>query len=562
MAALLVVLLTFVGAFVGTITGFGSSTILVPTLSLFYPLPETLFFAGIIHWFVDVWKIFLFKRGLNWKLIWLFGLPGIIVAFAAAGLPGILPEFELKKLLGLFLVGYVIFIFKKPRWRLKPTNLNAALGGGLSGLTAAVFGVGGAVRSAFLTAFNLDKSIYIFTSGAIGLLIDTARLSGYWLNHFSLKDYGPTTLVWAILVSFLAAALAKKMAGRLNRQKFRRLVLVALFIVGLGYLIFTGPKTAAPSASWRTTTNQAAEDNPANPMPFEKLTIPYLKNRSYQSRLGQLNLALESDDYIAYLTSYASDGLKVNGLLYVPKAEPPPAGFPTVVFIHGYIPPANYRTLENYHAYASYLAEQGLVVFKIDLRGHDQSEGQASGAYYSGDYVIDTLNAYAALESFDLVNPNRIGLWGHSMAGNVVMRALAAKPDIPKVVIWAGAVYTYEDWQEYRLADRSYRPPGMDDDRRRRREELFATHGEFDPSSSFWSQVPATNFLDGVQGAIQIHHAENDNVVNIGYSQNLIQILNTTAIPHQLFEYPSGAHNLAGAVFNTAMSRTAYFFKN
>ena len=40
------------------------------------------------------------------------------------------------------------------------------------------------------------------------------------------------------------------------------------------------------------------------------------------------------------------------------------------------------------------------------------------------------------------------------MAGNVVMRAFAAHPDIPAVVIWAGAGYTYSDLQEYRIEER------------------------------------------------------------------------------------------------------------
>src|SRR3972149_5220919 len=153
------------------------------------------------------------------------------------------------------------------------------------------------------------------------------------------------------------------------------------------------------------------------PFPFQELTIPYLRERDYESSLGELTRYSDNGSYTAYLTNYESDGLKINGLLTIPKSEPPEGGFPAIVFVHGYIAPTIYQTTERYNDYVNYLAKNGFGVFKIDLRGHDASEGEASGAYYSGDYVIDTLNAYAALESFDLVNPNRIGLWGHSMAG-------------------------------------------------------------------------------------------------------------------------------------------------
>lgn len=40
-------LLTLAAAMVGTATGFGTSTIMVPVLSLFVPMPVVLLFVGI-----------------------------------------------------------------------------------------------------------------------------------------------------------------------------------------------------------------------------------------------------------------------------------------------------------------------------------------------------------------------------------------------------------------------------------------------------------------------------------------------------------------------------------
>ncbi len=200
------------------------------------------------------------------------------------------------------------------------------------------------------------------------------------------------------------------------------------------------------------------------------------------------------------------------------------------------------------------------MVLKIDLRGHGDSEGTASGAYYSGDYIIDALNAYAALENEEIIDPQQIGLWGHSMAGNVVLRSLAARPSIPKAVIWAGAVYTYQDFAELGISDNSYRPPSILSERRRDRDELFETHGRFDSSSEFWQQVPATNYLDDIQGEVQIHHAVNDVVVNIEYSRGLEQLLTEAGIANQLFEYQTGGHNITGNSFSQGMARTAEFF--
>lgn len=297
------------------------------------------------------------------------------------------------------------------------------------------------------------------------------------------------------------------------------------------------------------------------PFLFQELTIPYLRSREYKSSLGTLTKLSENSVFTSYLTNYDSDGLKINALLTVPVKDKPEGGFPAIVFVHGYIPPTLYKTTQKYEAYIDYLAKNGFVVLKIDLRGNGDSEGIPGGAYYSGDYVIDTINAYSALQNSDFVNPKKVGLWGHSMAGNVTFRAYVAKKDIPALVIWAGAGYTYTDLITYRIMDQSYRPPTQNTEVQNRRKLLNDTYGSFSPDSIFWKQVPATNYLDGVDGSIQVHHAKDDNVVSIEYSRNLMKILDATQIPHELFEYPSGGHNITDSSFSQAMQRTVKFYK-
>ncbi|MCA9369449.1 MAG: alpha/beta fold hydrolase [Pseudomonadales bacterium] len=335
-----------------------------------------------------------------------------------------------------------------------------------------------------------------------------------------------------------------------------------IFFTLLGMVAFTHsfPETAlAPLKKVAETVAQKVEPSPT-PFPFQEMTIPYLRSRSFTSSLGKLQQYQSTGTYTSYITKYDSDGLTINALLTIPKGEVPPNGFPAVVFIHGYIPPESYRTTERYDSHIDYLARSGIVVLKIDLRGHGDSEGVASGAYYSGNYVIDTLNAYAALETQEYVDSTNIGLWGHSMAGNVVLRAVAAKKNIAKAVIWAGAVYTYDDFAEYRISDASYSPPETNSVRSREREQFRDMYGSYTTDSWFWQQVPATNYLDEVTTAIQVHHAVNDDVVSIEYSRGLAEILKKTTIPFELYEYQSGGHNITGTAFTQAMQRTTDFF--
>jgi dipeptidyl aminopeptidase/acylaminoacyl peptidase len=141
------------------------------------------------------------------------------------------------------------------------------------------------------------------------------------------------------------------------------------------------------------------------------------------------------------------------------------------------------------------------------------------------------------------------------------MRSLAARPNIRAAVIWAGAVYTYEDMQKYGIDDNSYQPPPTTAARSRDRQRLRELYGDFDPDSSFWKTVAVTDYLKNLKGAIQVNHAVDDPVVDIGYSRDLMKLLDATSVPHELMEYSSGGHNISGPNFTKAMENTVEFFK-
>ena len=189
MEIIAIAFLTVVASIVGTLSGFGTSSIMVPALLFFFPLPQTLLLAGITHWAVDVWKISFFRQGLRWRLIFLFGVPGVALTFLGARLVFSFPETLLSQILGGFLIAYVVYLFLNPSFKLPQNSATAVVGGGLSGFFAGIFGVGGAIRGAFLSAFNLQKAVYIATAGAIGFAVDATRVTTYVLGGASLPPH-------------------------------------------------------------------------------------------------------------------------------------------------------------------------------------------------------------------------------------------------------------------------------------------------------------------------------------------------------------------------------------
>jgi dipeptidyl aminopeptidase/acylaminoacyl peptidase len=269
-------------------------------------------------------------------------------------------------------------------------------------------------------------------------------------------------------------------------------------------------------------------------------------------------------NYDRYIASYQSEGLKIYALLTVPRGEVPERGWPVIVFNHGYIPPDQYRTTERYVAYVDGFARSGYIVFRPDYRGHGNSEGEPSGAYGAPDYTVDVLNAVASLVRYPDADPDRVGMWGHSMGGTITLRAMVVTDTIKAGVIWAGAVAPYpnlmERWRRW-VADNPTPTPDPDDDNPRRRwpEDLFETYGTFEENPAFWASIDPTAYLEDLSGPLQLHHGTADDSVPVDFSEDLFVPLQEMNQFSELYLYENDDHNISNS-FGIAMQRSVQFF--
>lgn len=232
-------LLTLLASLLGTVSGFGTSTIMIPVLVIFFPPLEAIFFVTIIHWFGDVWKIILFRKGFNLKLIALFGVTGLIASYLGASLSLETGGALLLRLLGLFLAVYGIFLVFQSKFKVSANNATAMSGGALSGFFAGMFGIGGPLRAMFLSAFNLPKTVFIATAGAIGLLVDIVRLITYSAGGTTLPSQLWLALLILIPISFIGARLAKSIVDKIPQHRFRKMIAVLLAVIGLKLVLFS-----------------------------------------------------------------------------------------------------------------------------------------------------------------------------------------------------------------------------------------------------------------------------------------------------------------------------------
>lgn len=296
----------------------------------------------------------------------------------------------------------------------------------------------------------------------------------------------------------------------------------------------------------------------ATPIPHP-MSIVALRNGEYPG--SDITIVKELDrgsNYRRYYAYYLSEGLKIYALLTIPMGDAPQGGFPAIVFNHGYIPPDVYRTTERYIAYVDEIAKSGYVVFRIDYRGHDASEGEASGAYGSPGYAIDVMNAVSSIKKLAEVNPEKIGMWGHSMGGYLTLRAMVASDDVKVGVIWAGVVASYPEmlynWRRTGSFTPSPSSRGVG-----WRTAWLEQYGTPDENAAFWDSVSATSYLADLSGPLQLHHGTLDEDVPLEFSIRLAEQARAAGKTADLYTYEGDNHNIS-ANFSIAMQRTITFF--
>jgi len=317
--------------------------------------------------------------------------------------------------------------------------------------------------------------------------------------------------------------------------------------------------TPLPAPSVTLAPTETSTPLPTATPTLHPLQIEAMRARQYPGSDILIEKTLDPGvNYSRYYVSYLSEGLKIYALMTVPNGEKPATGWPVIIFNHGFIPADVYRTTERYVAYVDLIARSGYIVFRSDYRGHDQSEGEARGAYGYPDYTVDVLNAVASMKRYPDADPNRIGMWGHSMGGYITLRAMVISKDIKAGVIWGGVVASYPDlltrWRRGPNAEATPTPSP-----RSWRWSLSSLYGSPEENPEFWISISANSYLADISGPLQLDHSTTDEEVPVEFSETLFYQLLDLGKYVELYKYEGDNHNISNN-FGTAMQRTIEFF--
>ncbi len=228
----------FLASVIGTVAGFGIATTLMPVALFFFPVKIALLFTGIIHWWVSLWMVVFYKSEVNLHILLWFGVPSIVASMLGALIATSINTALFTPILGVFMICYALSKFFMPNFAVPPHTTTLSLGGLLSGFSAGLFGIRGAITSLFVSLFNLSKETYLVTMGSIAILVDTVRVLLYgWGFGAQLSSTAWWALLIGVPVSLAGAFLGRRIVHLLPQRIFYIAVSCFLILTGIRLIL-------------------------------------------------------------------------------------------------------------------------------------------------------------------------------------------------------------------------------------------------------------------------------------------------------------------------------------
>jgi len=162
-----------------------------------------------------------------------------------------------------------------------------------------------------------------------------------------------------------------------------------------------------------------------------------------EGNLSLVQASLPTKQFSFIDTIFKSGNHKIACRIYFPK---PSGKFPAVIFMHG---SGSEGMFANQYL-AEYLASKGIIALIQDKQGVGKSTGNWTKATFN-DLANDYIQAKNFLKNFNKVNPNQIGIYGHSQGGTIAPLVASKSIDISFIIAAASVGDTVYKQDLYRV---------------------------------------------------------------------------------------------------------------
>jgi uncharacterized membrane protein YfcA len=223
-------------ALLSAVAGFGGGVLLLPVFTVLFGLRVAVPMLTLTQLSSNGFRAWLNRRELRRPLIGWFALGAVPFAVAGGLLLAHAPLDALKRVLGAFLIGVVVWRRVRPRPG-KPSDRSFAAVGAVSGLGSALLGSVGPLTAPFFLAYGLTRAAYIGTEAASALTMHLSKLAAYGAGE--LLSVRVLLFGLALTPATLAGAwVGKRIVGRISDRVFVLLVEIGLIAAGALFLGF------------------------------------------------------------------------------------------------------------------------------------------------------------------------------------------------------------------------------------------------------------------------------------------------------------------------------------
>lgn len=219
-------------AVLSAVAGFGGGVLLLPVFTALFGLRVAVPRLTLTQLSSNGARVWFNRRDLHWPIVGRFAGGAVPLAVLGGVLLARAPLEPLTRLLGLFLVGVVVWRRLAPHpGRPGPRVFTAV--GAASGLGSALLGSVGPLTAPFFLAYGLTRAAYIGTEAA--LTMHAAKLAAYGAGNLLT---GPVLLYGAALTpaTLLGAWTGRAIVGRVSDATFTTLVEIGLLAAGVLFL--------------------------------------------------------------------------------------------------------------------------------------------------------------------------------------------------------------------------------------------------------------------------------------------------------------------------------------
>lgn len=242
--AFLVSILTF-------FSGFGLGTILTPVFMIFFPVELAIALTGIVHFFNNIFKLFLVGKNADREVLIRFGVPAVIAAFIGSYIllhivdlkPLFTYEmfnktfqvFPVKLIIAIILIVFASLDLIPFFQKLKFNKKHLPIGGAFSGFFGGLSGNQGALRTAFLIKAGLSKEAFVATAVVVSTFVDFTRLSVYASRLTAVNIFENKVLIIAATLSaIIGAYIGNKLLKKVTLKFLQIFVAIMVIIIAIG----------------------------------------------------------------------------------------------------------------------------------------------------------------------------------------------------------------------------------------------------------------------------------------------------------------------------------------